>query len=68
MKWSFNMTKAEFIRFVREKLLMTQSELSKACGIPLITLSRWESGSQEPQAKQWGKFMNFCSSKRINYK
>lgn len=59
------MSKAEKIRYVREKLQLTQAELSKKCGIPLVTLSRWETSSQTPRAKQWGKFIEFCEKNGI---
>ena len=61
------MTKAEKVRYVREKLQLTQSELSKRCGIPMVTLARWENSLQEPRAKQWGKFIEFCESNNIMF-
>lgn len=61
------MTIAEKVRYVREFLQLTQNELSKQCGIPRVTLARWESSVQEPRAKQWGKFIAFCEEKNINF-
>lgn len=65
MKGSKKMTKAEKVRYVREKLQLTQLELSKESGIPMVTLARWEKSIQEPRAKQWGKFLEFCEKKNI---
>lgn len=59
------MTTAEKVRYVREKLQMTQQELSNACDIPMVTLARWEASLQVPRAKPWGKFMSFCESNKV---
>ena len=61
------MTKSEKVRYVREKLQLTQFELSKKCDIPMITLSRWEASAQNPRAKQWGKFIAFCEANKIKF-
>ena len=62
------MNKAEKVRYFREKLQLKQAELSKECGIPMVTLARWEASLQEPRAKQWGKFISFCDAKKIIFK
>ena len=62
------MNKAEKVRYIREKLQVTQAELSKESGIPMVTLARWEAAMQEPRAKQWGKFISFCDKKKIVFK
>lgn len=47
------MNKAEKVRYIREKLQVTQAELSKESGIPMVTLARWEAAMQVSRAKQW---------------
>lgn len=59
------MTISEIVKNVRVKLKLTQAELSKLSGIPVVTIARWESQSTKPRAKQWGTFLDFCKSHNI---
>ncbi len=59
MRWS------EKVRLVRIKLQMTQVQLSKATGIPVVTIARWETTDAEPQPRTLGKFLAFCKEKNI---
>lgn len=59
------MTWSEKVRYVRIKLQMTQVELSRATGIPVVTIARWETTDSEPQPKSMGKFLAFCDEKNI---
>lgn len=61
------MTPKEQVLYVRLKLKMTQSELAKATGIPLVTIARWETSTKVPQAKQFGKFLDYCETHNIQF-
>ena len=59
------MTWSEKVKYVRVKLQMTQAELSKETGIPVVTIARWETTNSEPQPKSMGKFLSYCEKKKI---
>jgi len=59
------MTWSEKVKYVRIRLQMTQVELSKATGIPVVTIARWETTNSEPQPKSRGKFLSFCEENNI---
>ena len=59
------MTWREKVKYVRVKLQMTQPELSKATGISLVTIARWETTDSAPQPKLMGKFLEFCEKNKI---
>lgn len=61
------MTFAEKVRYVRGRLSLTQEELSKAIGVSLPTVTRWEKGNREPQAMTSGKFYIFCEKNNIRF-
>jgi len=55
---------AERLKELREERNMTQSEISKATGINVITISRWENGSRIPGLESIEKLVKFfgCSA------
>lgn len=59
------MNRSEKVKYVRIKMKMTQAEFSKASGIPMITIARWETTEAYPQPKSIGKFLDFCEREKI---
>ena len=55
------------VKFVRMKLGLSQTELAKAIGVSLPTVSRWENEGREPQMKTLGRFYEFCREKGIDF-
>ena len=53
------------VRFVREKLCLSQQDLAKATGISFNTINRWENGLRKPTYVLQRKFNEFCESKNI---
>lgn len=59
----------EKVKYVRIKLKLTQSQLSKEAGIPKSTIIKWENDpNTKPQAINYGKFIDFCEKNNINFK
>ena len=56
---------SEQVKYVRQKLLLTQEALAKMCGISWLTISRWEREERNPRLTSIGKFYKFCESKGI---
>ncbi|MCH3976880.1 MAG: helix-turn-helix domain-containing protein [Bacilli bacterium] len=42
---------SEQIHFLRQKLLITQTELAKMIGVSYVSINRWENGHFEPTMK-----------------
>lgn len=61
------MTPKEQVIYVRLKMKMTQAELSKAIGVPLVTIARWETSTKAPRAKQYGRFLEYCEKNNITF-
>ena len=58
----------EQVKFVRQTLLLTQSQLAKETGISEQTIIRWENRKHvKPQMAQYGLFVAYCQSKGIIY-
>lgn len=62
------MTFAEKVKFVRAKLLISQTELAKLVGVSFPTINRWESGKLEPTFLSEKKFEKFCINQKIDFK
>lgn len=62
------MTFAEKVKFVRAKLLVSQTELAKMVGVSFPTINRWETGKLEPTFLNGKKFEEFCKKKNIKFK
>ena len=45
------MSYAEAIKFLRKKMLITQTELAMKIGVAFISINRWENGHCEPTMK-----------------
>lgn len=55
----------EQLRYVRLKLAIKQSEISKLLNIDAHTISRWERGTETPSKRNYDKFLEFCKSKNL---
>jgi len=62
------MTFAEKVKFVRAKLIVSQTELAKMVGVSFPTINRWETGKLEPTFLNEKKFEAFCKKKNIKFK
>lgn len=61
------MTFAEKVKFVRAKLLVSQTELAKMVGVSFPTINRWENAKLEPTFLNEKKFEAFCEKEKIKF-
>lgn len=59
------MTYAEKVKYVREKLKLSQEELAHELGVSFATINRWENGSYNPSRLARKAFEDYCISKSI---
>lgn len=55
------------VKYVREKLHLSQQMLAKELGIAFSTVNRWEKDNREPQIVSQGKFYAFCERQVIHF-
>lgn len=55
----------EQIKFIRETLLVTQTELAEMLGVTFATINRWENGRFEPSIRQKRAIKDLCRRKKI---
>ena len=53
------------LRALREKLLITQTELAQKLGVSYASVNRWENGKCEPTMKARRKIIGLCQEERI---
>lgn len=58
---------SEQVKYVRQKLLLTQEQLAKMCGVSWLTISRWEREDRNPRLTSIGKFNKFCEKHLIYF-
>lgn len=56
---------AEFIKFVRGQLSMSQEQLAKALTVSFSTINRWENGKTVPSNLAQKTFFDFCEENFI---
>jgi len=56
---------AKLIRYIREKQLLTQSDLAEILDVSFTTISRWEAGKFEPTMKLKRKIVEYCKDNNI---
>ena len=61
------MSFAEKIKFVRAKLLISQTVLAEEMGVSFSTVNRWETNKHAPSFIAQKKFELFCESKGIRF-
>lgn len=55
------------VKYVREKLCLSQQDLAKATGISFNTINRWENGLRKPTYILQRKFYEFCKQNNIKF-
>lgn len=59
------MTFAEKLKYVREKLFLSQEALAKELGVSFATVNRWENGKHEPGYPAKKAFHELCVKNKI---
>ena len=57
---------SEKIRYVREKLNMSQEDLARALNVSYVSINRWENGKTKPIKIAQAAFDTFCESHGIS--
>lgn len=60
MNWAKNIKK------LRDKMLVTQTELSTILGVSYVSINRWENGVHDPTMKAKRKLMELFKKYKIN--
>ncbi len=55
------------VKYVREKLSMSQEELAHALKVSFATISRWENGKTSPNKMAKSVFFSFCEQHGIQF-
>jgi DNA-binding transcriptional regulator YiaG len=58
---------SEKIKYVREKLSMSQEDLARALNVSFATINRWENAKTKPIKIAQAAFDSFCESHGINF-
>ena len=56
---------ADKVKYVREKLKLSQEELAHELGVSFATINRWKNGSYNPSRLAKKVFEDYCISKSI---
>jgi DNA-binding transcriptional regulator YiaG len=54
------MTYGEKVHKLRDKLILSQSEMAAMLGVTFATVNRWENGKHEPSIKQKRAIHTLC--------
>lgn len=60
------MTYIEQIKYVREKLFLSQEAFAKELGVSFATVNRWETGRYKPNYKAKKAFHEFCKKNNLD--
>jgi len=55
------------VRFVRNKLNMSQEDLARALNVSYATINRWENSKTKPIKMAQGIFNTFCIQQGIDF-
>ena len=55
------------VRFVREKLMLSQEDLARALNVSFATINRWENAKTKPIRVAQTVFNDFCEKHGINF-
>ena len=58
---------AKIIKKLRNKLILSQTELAAVLGVSFTTISRWEQGIHEPTIKTKRKILELCKQNKIEF-
>ena len=59
------MTLSDKVKYVREKLHLSQQMLAKELGIAFSTVNRWENNKGKPHYAAVKKFYDYCANNGI---
>lgn len=59
MKWS------KIIKELRNKMLLSQTELANLLGVSFASINRWENGHNEPTIKVKRKIKELCQRENV---
>lgn len=57
---------ARMVKGLREKLLLSQTELAKKLGVSYATVNRWENGHHEPTFKDRRRIVALCKKHGVD--
>ena len=60
MNWS------KIIKDLRNKMLLSQTELANLLGVSFASINRWENGHNEPTIRIKRKIKELCDREKIN--
>ena len=60
MNWS------KIIKYLRNKMLLSQTELANLLGVSFASINRWENEHNEPTIKIKRKIKELCEREKIN--
>lgn len=53
------------VKFVRQKLMLSQADFAKKLGVAFSTVNEWENGVRHPNYIMQRKFAAFCEENNI---
>lgn len=56
----------KLVKKLREKLIITQTELAELLGVSFASINRWETGKHEPTTKVKRKIVNLCKENGVD--
>jgi DNA-binding XRE family transcriptional regulator len=59
------MTFPEKLKYVREKVFLSQTDLAKELGVAFATVNRWETGKCKPNIKAKKALHDFCKKNNL---
>lgn len=59
------MSFSDRVKYVRAKLLISQTELAELLSVSYVTISRWETNKLNPSFLAMQKFEKLCKDKHI---
>ena len=59
---------SNLIKMLREKLILSQTELANLLDVSFSSVNRWENGRHEPTIKVKRKIVELCESNHIEIK
>ena len=58
---------SEKVRFVREKLKISQEDLARALNVSFATINRWENSKTKPIKVAQAAFYSYCEKHAISF-
>lgn len=56
----------KLVKKLREKLIITQTELAELFGVSFASINRWETGKHESTTKVKRKIVNLCKENGVD--